>query len=259
LDQIIKRLFCAVLCKATLRFLKITQKLSMNKLGYFLAFVVLVSMTIPASAQNPSTSDKELKIREEVLACWIEIDSDDESTTAEKTVAKRDCETKITNKYQEVINDDFRERAESKNRIEVIQKCEDWYPTYRLLSEDQWKLQKNADQANDCMIVYNDYIWKYQGNDRTKILVERLLELKEGITKLESVEPSIEFSLESNVVSQDNRFGKIAELEAKVAELQEELRKKDQVLKEQIRVIMDLANMLRNVVLEPFLANFIHF
>ncbi len=50
----------------------------------------------------------------------------------------------------------------------------------------------------------------------------------------------------------------MADLEAKVAGLQEELRKKNEVISEQIKVIMDLANMLRNVVLESFLTNFIH-
>ncbi len=50
----------------------------------------------------------------------------------------------------------------------------------------------------------------------------------------------------------------MANLEAKVTELQEELRKKNEVISEQIKVIMGLANMLRNVVLESFLTNFIH-
>jgi len=50
----------------------------------------------------------------------------------------------------------------------------------------------------------------------------------------------------------------MANLEAKVTELQEELRKKNEVISEQIKVIMGLANMLRNVVLELFLTNFIH-
>ncbi len=50
----------------------------------------------------------------------------------------------------------------------------------------------------------------------------------------------------------------MADLEAKVTEFQEELRKKNEVISKQIKVIMDLANMLRNVVLESFLTNFIH-
>ncbi len=50
----------------------------------------------------------------------------------------------------------------------------------------------------------------------------------------------------------------MADLEAKVTEFQEELHKKNEVISEQIKVIMGLANMLRNVVLESFLTNFIH-
>ncbi|HET6517344.1 MAG TPA: hypothetical protein VFG25_03885, partial [Nitrosopumilaceae archaeon] len=74
----------------------------MIKLGYPLAFLVLVSMVIPASAQN--VSDEDAKIREEILACFAEVDSNDELTVAEKTVAKRNCETDINNKYSEINN-----------------------------------------------------------------------------------------------------------------------------------------------------------
>ncbi len=84
------------------------------------------------------------------------------------------------------------------------------------------------------------------------------MKLKEESTIPKPVASSIEFPSQSDIVAQDTRFSKMADLEAKVAELQEELRKKNEVISGQIKVIMDLANMLRNVVLESFLTNFIH-
>jgi len=51
----------------------------------------------------------------------------------------------------------------------------------------------------------------------------------------------------------------MAELEAKVAELQDEIRKKDAVIMEQIKVLTDLANMVRNVILNAFASNGILF
>ena len=139
-----------------------------------------------------------------------------------------------------------------------MQKCEDWYPAYRLLDEQRWRIQKNSEQASDCIMIYNDNVWKYSGEDKSDVLIERLLELKEESTIPKPVASSIELPSQSDIVAQDTRFSKMTDLEAKVAELQEELRKKNEVISEQIKVIMDLANMLRNVVLESFLTNFIH-
>lgn len=235
---------------------KTISKSEMNKLGYYLVFLVLVSMVIPASAQNPSMSDEELKIQEQVQACYSQVDAK-ELTTAEKTVAKRDCETTINNKYNEE-NNDHHDLAEKKYRYEVMQKCEDWYPAYRLLDEQRWRIQKNSEQASDCIMIYNDNVWKYSGEDKSDVLIERLLELKEESTIPKPVASSIELLSQSDIVAQDTRFSKMTDLEAKVAELQEELRKKNEVISEQIKVIMNLANMLRNIVLESFLTNFIH-
>ncbi len=100
----------------------------MLKLGYPLAFLVLISMVIPASAQN--VSDEDVKIREEILACWTVVDANEDFTVAEKTVAKRNCETVINNKYSKMNNNHY-DLAKERERIQVMQKCEDWYPSYK--------------------------------------------------------------------------------------------------------------------------------
>ncbi len=229
----------------------------MIKLGYPLAFLVLISMVVPASAQY--ISDEDAKIREEILACWVEVDADEDLTGAEKTVAKRNCETVINNKYSKMNNNHY-DLAEERYRIQVIQKCEDWYPSYKLLDESQWRIQKYTDQATDCLMIYNDDAWKYEGENRFIVLADRLLELKEEQKLRPSpVATSIELPSTSNIVAQDTRLDKMTELEAKVAELQEQVRKKDAIIMEQIKVLTDLANMIRNVILNVFIPNGILF
>jgi len=214
-------------------------------------------MVVPASAQY--ISDEDAKIREEILACWVEVDADEDLTGAEKTVAKRNCETVINNKYSKMNNNHY-DLAEERYRIQVMQKCEDWYPSYKVLDESQWRIQKYADQATDCLMIYNDDVWKYEGENRFIVLSDRLLELKEEQKQRPSpVATSIELPSTSNIVAQDTRLDKMAELEVKVAELQDEIRKKDAVIMEQIRVITDLANMIRNVILNVFVPNGILF
>jgi len=214
-------------------------------------------MVIPASAQN--ISDEDAKIRDEILACWIEVDANEDFTVAEKTVAKRNCETVINNKYSEMNNNHY-DLAEEKERIQVMEKCEDWYPSYKILDESQWRIQKHTDQTIDCLMIYNDDVWKYDGENRLVVLSDRLLELKEEQNQRPSpVATSIELPSESSIIAQDTRFNKMAELEAKVAELQEQVRKKDAIIMEQIKVLTDLANMIRNVILNVFVPNGILF
>ncbi len=229
----------------------------MLKLGYPLAFLVLISMVIPASAQN--VSDEDVKIREEILACWTVVDANEDFTVAEKTVAKRNCETVINNKYSKMNNNHY-DLAKERERIQVMQKCEEWYPSYKILDENRWLIQKHASQAADCLMIYSDDIWKYDGEDRLVVLSDMLIELKEEQNQRPTpVATSIELPSESSIIAQDTRLDKMVELEVKVAELQEQVRKKDAIIMEQIKVLTDLANMIRNVILNVFLPNGILF
>jgi len=214
-------------------------------------------MVIPASAQN--ITDEDAIIRDEIRACWIVVDANEDFTVAEKTVAKRNCETVINNKYSKMNNNHY-DLAKERDRIQVMEKCEDWYPSYKLLDEAQWRIQKHADQASDCLIIYNDDIWKYDGEDRLIVLSDTLIELKEEQNQRPTpVATSIELPSESSIIAQDARLDKMVELEAKVAELQEQVRKKDAIIMEQIKVLTDLANMIRNVILNVFVQNGILF
>ena len=220
----------------------------MIKLGYPLAFLVLISMVIPASAQN--VSDEDEKIREEILACFAKVDSNDELTVAEKTVAKRNCETEISNKYYH-LNNNHRDLAEIRDRVQVMQKCEDWYPSYQILEVEQWKIQKHTEHVTDCLLIYNDEVWNYDGKDRLVVLADRLLQIKEEQNIRPSV-TSINLPSNSSPVENFSQADKIAQLESQVAKLKEEVSKKEAVIMEQMKVISDLANMVRNVILKTF-------
>ena len=225
----------------------------MRKLGFSLAFLVLVTMVIPASAQN--VSDEDLRVRAEVKACHEKVDANEELTYSEKTLAKRNCETEISNKYSE-INNDHREVAIKHDQMQIMQKCEDWHPAFLMLDEKTWRLQKHHDQANDCLMLYKDDTWNYSGEDRVDVLIDRLLELREQQSlKPIPVAPSIQLPSQSSIIAENTRADKMTDLEDKIAELQNEIRKKDEVIKEQIKVLSDLANMLRNAVFKAFLPN----
>ncbi len=158
------------------------------------------------------------------------------------------------------MNNKHYDLAEERDRVQVIQKCEDWYPSYKLLDESQWRIQKHTDHATDCLMIYNDDAWKYEGENRFIVLSDRLLEIKEEQNQRPNpVATSIELPSTSSIIAQDTRLDKMAELEAKVAELQDEIRKKDAVIMEQIKVLTNLANMVRNVILNAFASNGILF
>ena len=77
----------------------------MTKLVYTLMFFAILGLVIPAFAQNVSLDETDIKIREEIAACEKEIHKDDSLSVAEKTVAKRNCTTKIQNKYYNESHD----------------------------------------------------------------------------------------------------------------------------------------------------------
>jgi len=223
------------------------------KLVYALVFFSLVGMIIPANAQYPRIDEREEQFREDVRICKAEVDAKD-FTEAESTVAKRNCEREITIRYSNV-NNDFIEQAELRAKFQNIQRCEDWHPQYRYLTEVQFKIQKTDAVVKDCILLYNDSIWIYVGEDRPYKLLDRLEEIKSELPDIPEPTPvAINIQLpqyESSIIDTPQSSDRVGALEEKVKMLQEELEKKDQVIKEQLKVIMDLFNRIRNVIFEP--------
>jgi hypothetical protein len=52
---------------------------------------------------------------------------------------------------------------------------------------------------------------------------------------------------EPKIIDAQKGADKVADLEEKIRSLEEELSKKDEIIREQLKVIMDLANRIKNV------------
>jgi len=220
-------------------------------LVYALVIFSLMGLVIPAYAQDARYTELEQQMIEEVRDCKVKIDAQDELSEAEKTVAKRHCETVVVIRYGEI--EDNYSQAELRNKIQNMQRCEDWRPQYQYLTEKQFTIQKNAEVVPDCILLYNDPIWSYDGKDRLNKLIDRLDEIKSELptTPVLSFEAFAVPQYEPSIIDVPHDQDRVVELEEKVKILEEEIAKKDEVIREQIKVIMDLFNRIRNVIFEP--------
>ena len=220
----------------------------MNVVFPLLLFAVM-GLVIPAYAQNISQDENDIKIRDLIQECHEKVMADKSTTESEKTVAKRNCETEITNKYKSV-EIDYQEFDEIRMKLQKIQNCEDWHPQYRYLTEAQFRLQKNVEAVNDCILLYKDSFWNYTGENRLEKLVDRLDEIKSELPKdPETRHVTLDVNiphLESNIINSQQDVDEV-NLKEKVRLLEEELVKKDAIIKEQLKVIMELVNRLKNI------------
>lgn len=231
------------------------------KVVYTIFLISVMGLSSTAYAQNVSNDDVDVMVRELIQECHDRVMADENATEAEKTVAKRNCETDITNQYKNV-EIDYKESAEKRAYLQIIQSCEDWHPQYRYLTEAQFTLQKHEATVIDCISLYNDSIWKYEGKDRLEILRDRLVEIKaqapvEPVTRHVELDINIP-KLQSNIL-ETQQYSEDTDLKEKIRILEEELIKKDEIINEQIKVIMELANRIKNVMFGPFSSFFTQF
>jgi len=218
-----------------------------------LFLIAIVGLILPVYAQNISNDEIDIKVRELIQECKDNIRNNESMTDAEKTYAIRSCETEITNEYKN-IEIDYQGLDEKRAKLQNMQSCEDWHPQYKYLTENQFRIQKHAETVNGCLLVYNDSIWDYLGEDRLEKLIERLDEIRSELpqepeTRKVSLDVNIP-QFESNIINENNSND--VDLEEKVRLLEEKIAQKDEIIKEQVKVIMDLANRLKNVIFEPF-------
>ena len=231
------------------------------KAVYALFLISVMGLSTTAYAQNVSDDEVDVMIRQLIKECQERVMADEVATDAEKTVAKRNCETDITNQYKNVeIN--HQDSAEQRINEKNMQKCVDWYPQYRYLTPDQFRLQKHEATVNDCVSLYNDSIWQYSGEDRLQVLSDRLYEMKAAEPQepeVRQVELDINIpKLQSNIL-ETQQVSDVTDLEEKIRILEEEIIKKDEIINEQIKVIMELANRIKNVMFGPFSSFFTQF
>jgi len=214
---------------------------SMRKLSILMIFLFTVSI-IPAYAQNIHIDEGEEKIRAEINECEDKISEDDSLTDASKTVQKRECSSEIRKKYAETALT-FEQQDEMKIRLQNLQKCEDWHSQYKFLDEANFKIQKNAQMMQSCITLYNDPLWTYVGENRAEILSEKL----ETILMETPVKTNT-----SNEFLKNSQYevDRIYSLEKRITALEDELDNKDLIIREQMNVIVNLANSLRNAIFD---------
>lgn len=223
------------------------------KLVYALVLFSVIGLVIPAYAQDARYTELEQEMKDEVDACKVKINAQYDLSEAEKTVAKRNCETAVVIRYGEI--EDNLAQAELRDHIQNLQRCEEWHPQFQYLTEKQFAIQKNSAVVRDCVLLYNDSIWSYEGKDRLYKLIDRLDEIKSELpTAPEPVSTFQAFAIpqyEPSIIDVPHNPDRVIELEEKVKLLEEEIAKKDEIIREQLKVIMDLFNRIRNVIFEP--------
>ena len=228
------------------------------KLIYGLTILGLL-LLIPALEQTSFADDDE---GEQLEACKKAVHEDDSLTFAEKNIARGNCNTEYINSHN-ISTINYQNNYEMKVLIQNIQSCLQWHPLYQYLPFDDFKIGKRAELVNECIMLYEDPVWNYEGEDRIDKLVQRLTELKKDQSEINSkpeISP-IQLSIPNNplVEKEDKLFTgaetaeeKIDLLQERVTFLEEQLAKKDEVIKEQIKVIMDLANRVKVTLFEHF-------
>jgi len=213
----------------------------MQHLPILIMFLLVVS-TVPVYAQNTNMDEKELQIRAEILECEEKIAADEQLSAAEKTVNQRKCSAEIRTKYADTPMT-AKTQNDMKIKLQDLQRCDDWHSSYKFLDEETFRLQKNAQIVTSCIALYNDQLWKYDGEDRQEVLAEKLAQIKSATPVKTNL--SDEFLKDPQI-----DFDRIQNLEEKIAELENEIKNKNMIIQEQMSVIVNLANTLKNAVFD---------
>jgi hypothetical protein len=214
---------------------------TMRKLSILVMFLFSVSI-LPVYAQNIHLDENEVEIRAEIKECEDKISADESLTEASKTVQKRECSSEIRNKYAETALT-FEHQDEMKVRLQNLQKCEDWHSQYKFLDEANYKIQKNSQMVQSCITLYDYPLWTYAGDDRDEILSDRLETILVDVPVKNN--PTDDFLKNSQY-----EVDRIYSLEKKIATLEDELDNKNLIILEQMNVIVNLANSLRNAIFD---------
>jgi len=142
----------------------------------FLAITfALILLVTPAYAQNVPKTETYADIVNESKNCKKLIQDNSSLSDAQKIVNKRLCANQAASK---IVGD-----LEIKNirlyelQVKNLVQCETWYDNYKVTTKDVFKILKPRQLADDCITLYNDGIWNYDGKDRSKKILELASEL----------------------------------------------------------------------------------
>jgi len=143
-----------------------------------------------------------------------------------------------------------RESDEIAAAMEVVENCEGYFQHYKRLTESQYLASNTNNEARQCLQLFKDNIWEYEGSDRIEVLGYRLIELEKKA--LQDNEKELEKSVEHTKITASSR---ILELEDRIESLERMIEQKDMILMEQVKVILSLTEQLRVLftsIFEPF-------
>ena len=131
-----------------------------------------------AYSQNQSLTPEEVEAFSKAEECRENVDNDDTLTFAEKMIARDECDDKANSMMVGTAGVDTKGEEIREDRKREILKCEEWHSQYQTDSIENFMTLKDVAHAQMCISLYLDPIWGYEGDDRTKILVEYSLSMQ---------------------------------------------------------------------------------
>jgi len=225
-----------------------------------LAIIAIVISAITAFSVVASAEEEQKEVTEKdvLQKCLDEIP--DDLTYAEKTIAREKC-----NSMSRQWDYEHPDIQDTDNQF--IRYCDDNYEVYETVGENNFLKMSTHPYGRQCVIIYKDPIWSYEGDDRVDVLIEwhanavkeSLEEESENLERNTKDAQIRQFDLLSGGVMED-RIADLQDrndfLESQIHEKDEQLAKKDALLMEQLRVIENLASMIKKTIFEPFLNYF---
>lgn len=131
--------------------------------------------------------------------------------------------------------------------------CEENYGQYKLIGDyDFLERERRTIEARVCVHLYNDPLWSYSGGDRE----DKLLKRGNYYVDLE-IQKSYENAANGTIPQEEKPISdlqkagmRILELEKKVNDLEVKVAKKDAVINEQVKVILDLVSKVKSTLFD---------
>ncbi len=222
----------------------------MELLKQITVVVILLTM-IPLITSIGITSN--FSFAEETRStCMSKVHNDKSLNFVEKRLGRQDC-AKIWKTEPVLVNPEKIFGLSAK----IIQFCEERYPVYLLVSEQQFYSVAHHPFSRTCLLLYNEPIWNYTEPDRPKVLLDFVRDKIEQ--HLEETKDERQNSIRDarikhgRVIYLQDLFIQMIErtsyLEKQIQENDEQIAKNESIIQEQNNVIDELNRKIKNIVL----------
>jgi len=211
----------------------------LNKLGIWVIAAAFVIGIFSTNAYSETVEECEERIRADASLSY-----------AETIVALKECDD-VEREYspeQADVQDTDRN---------IIRYCDNNYELYQTLGETEFLKMSTHPFARTCSIIYPDSIWNYDGEDRVEVLINWLnAKIEEELVEDAELRAEIvqEAKVRADTSVQDE--DRITDMQERIKFLEDQIGKKDALLMEQLKVISDLASMIKQTIFEPIMNYF---